>query len=78
MARSALFEFQCPSCDEVHERYVGVGQNNSVCACGELAFRIISAPRDLKINGHSVRLDTDQWAKSRIQRAKVIRENNGK
>lgn len=77
MSRKAMFDFFCEGCGETHERFVYPELEESLCGCGKMAKKALSAPSMLKIDGFRSDLMSDKWAKTRVKRNKWLTENEG-
>lgn len=69
MSRKAMFDFHCDKCGETHERFVYAELEESLCGCGEMAKKALSAPSYFKIDGFRTEINGDQWAKNRERKA---------
>ena len=71
-----LNNFKCPRGH--NEEYLVESEiPQCVCRiCGETAFKQLSAPKIVKINGFSSFIDTQQWVKDRQTKLKREMDNN--
>lgn len=70
MSHKAMFDFYCEHCGNRHERYVYAELEASLCGCGKMAKKALSAPSYFKIDGFRSEINGDKWAKTREDNAK--------
>ncbi len=64
----ALYEFTC-ECGVTHERFTYSDLEISLCECGKMAKKALSAPSYFKIDGFRADIMSDSWAKKRTDNA---------
>ena len=76
MSRQAMFDFTCSHCGDTHERFVYPELEESLCGCGHMAKKALSAPSYFKVDGFRADIMSDSWAKKREKNAKRSRERS--
>jgi len=65
----ATFDFKCPTCDDVIEKFVKNDTKNIPCNCGDTRYKIISAPQFKWNDAHNPNSPAaDKWVKMREQK----------
>lgn len=72
----AIFDFYCTSCGTTHERFVYSDLEESLCGCGKMAKKQLSAPAYFKDGKFRMDIDSDSWAIKREQNAKRVAKSN--
>lgn len=67
-----LFDFHCKHCDDVFERFIDSDIREVECECGEIAVRLIAAPR-VVLDGTDPGFPGayDKWARIREDNARI-------
>ena len=73
----ALFDFHCNECDQVYEKYLDVTLEVIGCECGGKMHKMVSTPSYFKIDGFRADINSEKWAKTRIDNSRRHRDNNG-
>jgi len=72
-----VYEFQCKN-GHINDRYFDHTIKEIQCPeCNEMAYKIISAPRCLRMDGKPIDIMSDAWAKRREDNARRIAERDG-
>jgi len=65
-----LINYACSSCGVETERYTIPEEECNPCECGGMAYKVLSAPRFLKIDGFPSGIEGAAWAKVREANSK--------
>lgn len=72
----AMYDYVCPICGPF-ERYTYYEDTPVQCDCGMVVHRVLSAARFIKVDGFPSGINGDQWAKTREQNARRVKERDG-
>lgn len=70
-------DFFCQDCGEISEEYIDQSVEITLCECGGISKKCVSAPASIKIGKFLSSIDGDAWAKGRIKQARRVAERDG-
>jgi len=72
-----LNDFTCELCGDTTEEYLDASMSLTICKCGGISHKDVSAPASIKMGKFLTSIDSVAWAKGREKQAKRVAENYG-